>query len=165
MLKLLAAIPVVVTFSGPLPATLDSSACNVAIGAIFKGITTVPRKVTITDAQGESKQTIYVDGKVYVYDDGKWKVSNYDTQREIWFAEEALKFAHPDCQYIGTEQLHKTQTTTYTITTYEDSHKIHHKIWIGANGLPLRIDSDDDLGDHNVYSRQEFEFKNVEVPK
>ena len=144
-------------------AEVNNQICDKAIGYLFRGIET-PRRTILTDDKGATNQTIFVDGKMYANYQGKWSSFDFDPIQQIIDAKESLKFARPDCRYVGMELFKNVDTTVYEIITHEDTHEIYHKVWVNSVGLPIELHIDDYEQDRKVHSTQSFDYNNVKAP-
>lgn len=123
----------------------------------------------------KNSETIYSGGAVYVLVDGKWTRSPMTAKdMENLEKENRRKLKVASCSHLRDESANGEAASVYTVHTETEvrrtavrTWKTDTLIWISrANGLPLRSESDLDVGDNlgKGHLSVRYEYRNVQPP-
>lgn len=152
------------------PGTVHAAdSCQPVFEALQKLITTSSHSYStgVLNGKSISTETIYVQGKTYVFAKGKWMLSpatpNDVLQQEL----EDEKQGKSICQFVRSESVNGEAAAVYSLRRETESRKEEGQMWISkGTGRALREEVDVDYGGSLGKSRlsARFEYNNVKPP-
>lgn len=146
-----------------------SDSCQPVFDALKTLITTASHSYStgVVNGKSTSTETIYVQGKTYMFARGKWMV-NPATPAEVLTQElENEKQGKSTCQFARSEFINGEAAAVYSLRRETETRKEDGQIWISkATGRALREEVDVDyggsLGKSHLSAR--YEYSNVKPP-
>lgn len=134
---------------GQAATALAADACQPVFEAIQKLVTTPSHSYStgVVNGKPTSTETIYVQGKTYIFARGKWMLSpatpNDVLQQEL----ENEKQGKSTCQFVRNESVNGEAAAVYSMRRETEMLKEDGQVWISkANGRALREEVDVDYG-------------------
>ncbi|HEY7353429.1 MAG TPA: hypothetical protein VH596_11740 [Terriglobales bacterium] len=146
-----------------------ADSCQPVFDALKTLITTSSHSYSTGVVKGKttSTETIYVQGKTYIFARGKWMV-NPATPADVLAQElDDEKQGKSTCQFVRTESVNGEAAAVYSLRRETETRKEDGQMWISkATGRALREDVDVDYGGSLGKSRlsARFEYSNVKPP-
>ncbi len=146
-----------------------ADACQPVFSAIQKLVTSPSHSYStgVVNGKPTSTETIYVQGKTYIFARGKWMLSpatpNDVLQQEL----ENEKQGKATCQFVRSESLNGEAAAVYSMRRDTETLKEDGQVWISrASGRALREEVDVDYGGAIGKGRlsARFEYNNVKPP-
>lgn len=152
------------------PGTAHSAdSCQPVFDAIQKLVTSPSHSYSTGAVNGKatSTETIYVQGKTYIFASGKWTVSPATPADALAQELEDEKQGKSSCQLVRNESVNGEAAAVYSMHRESDSRKEEGQMWISmVTGRALReevgVDYGGSLGKSRLSAR--FEYTNVKPP-
>ncbi|WP_157578929.1 hypothetical protein [Rudaea cellulosilytica] len=153
------------------PAQAQTGACMPLVSAMTL-LATTPNHQHITETAaykpGPSQSEVVETGTTrYLRVIGRWHSHSYDAKAEAAEIGNAMQASKAICTNAGSADVDGQAVTLFAVHKQSDDAVIVQRIWIGANGLPLRQVIDIDVGGALGKSRREFryDYADVQPPK
>lgn len=152
------------------PGTVHAAdSCQPVFEALEKLLTTSSHSYStgVVNGKSTSTETIYVQGKTYMFARGKWMV-NPVTPAEVLTQElENEKQGKSTCQFVRNESVNGEAAAVYSLRRETETRKEDGQMWISkVTGRALREEVDVDyggsLGKSHLSAR--YEYSNVKPP-
>lgn len=151
------------------PYVMAADACQPVFNAITKLVTTPSHSYSsgVVNGKSISTETIYVQGKTYMFAKGKWMLSPATPTDVLTQELEDEKEGKSTCQFVRNESVNGEAAAVYSIRRETETRKEDGQMWISkVTGHALREDVDVDYGGSLGKGRlsARFEYSNVTPP-
>jgi hypothetical protein len=141
------------------PACADDCA---PVKAAMRQVVRTPHTITIRrikDGKPVTSQMIQTKNAKYVEVKGKWHTVPFseDDFREM---EKSLDESTLTCTRVGRDTVNGTTATVYSVRIKNDDSESDAKLWLGADGLPLKSESNRDGG----AASSAYDFAHADAP-
>jgi hypothetical protein len=152
------------------PGTVRAAdSCQPVFDALTKLITTSSHSYStgVVNGKPTSTETIYVQGKTYIFARGKWMVSPATPADVLTQELEDEKEGKSTCQFVRNESVNGEAAGVYSLRRETETRKEDGQMWISKlTGRALReevaVDYGGSLGKGRLSAR--FEYSNVKAP-
>lgn len=149
-------------------AKADDAACLAVLDAVVKQAGVPVRQViTIERAAAPGKplrgEIVRLGDTLYMRAGSEWVARPYDAQKAASDSRQAMQKAPHTCARVRVDTFDGKEATLYSVRTTGAQGPTESEIWIGAEGLPVRQQTDvqgPDKAQHKV----RFEYANVTAP-
>lgn len=154
---------------GQLGTVHAADSCQPVFDAIQKLVTSPSHSYStgVVNGKSTSTETIYVQGKTYIFARGKWMVSPATPADVLAQELEDEKQGKSSCQFVRNESVNGEAAAVYSMRRETESRKEEGQMWISmVTGRALREEVDTDYGGSLGKSRlsARFEYSNVKPP-
>ncbi len=158
-----------VLMMGHSPKVHAADSCQPVYEAIQKIMTTPSHSYSTGVVKGKpvSTETIYVQGKAYIFASGKWMVSPATPNDVLTEELENEKQGKATCQFVRNDSVNGEAAAVYSLHREVETRKEDGEMWISkATGRALREEDDVDYGGSLGKGRlsARFEYTNVKPP-
>jgi hypothetical protein len=156
----------------PAQTLVAGDGCQTLLDANLK-IYSVPVHVYTTETaiftggKARSNELIYLNGKTYLQIAGKWQVSPRTPAQMQEVRKQAEAGAKVTCKFVREESVNGEAAVLYNAHQDMEDAKVDSQVWISkARGVPLKTESDSDMGGANgkVHRTLRYEYNNVQAP-
>ena len=115
----------------------------------------------------DNSEMIYSGGAIYLMMNGKWSRSHMNTADMAKQEQENVRNQKMTCRFLRDEMVSGELAAVYSAHTRDDDSKTDSTIWVSkAKGLPLKVDTDMDVGGAagKSHRSQRYEYTNVHPP-
>ena len=155
--------------AGLLSSAHAADSCQPVFDALTKLITTSSHSYStgVVNGKPTSTETIYVQGKTYIFARGKWMVSPATPADVLTQELEDEKEGKSTCQFVRNESVNGEAAAVYSVRRETETRKEDGQMWISKlTGRALReevaVDYGGSLGKGRLSAR--FEYSNVKPP-
>jgi hypothetical protein len=149
-------------------ARADDAACQAVLDAVIKQAGVPVRQViTIESPEAPGKplrgEIIRLGDTLYMRAGREWIAKPYDAVKAVSDSRQAMQKAPHSCTRVRVEAVEGREATLYSIRTTGPQGPTESEIWIGADGLPLRQQTEVQ-GTGKGLHKVQFEYANVTAP-
>jgi hypothetical protein len=120
-----------------------------------------------TGGKARTNELIYLNGKTYLQIAGKWRISPQTPKQMQEIRKKAEAGAKVTCKVVREEPVNGEAALLYNAHQETEDVKIDSQVWVSkARGVPLKTESDSDMGGANgkVHRTLRYEYSNVQAP-
>ena len=149
-------------------ARADDAACQAVLDAVVKQAGVPVRQViTIESPEAPGKplrgEIIRLGDTLYMRAGREWIAKPYDARKAVSDSRQAMQKAPHTCTRMRVDTFDGKEATLYSVKTTGAQGPTESEIWIGADGLPVRQQTDV-RGAGKGLHKVRFEYANVTAP-
>ena len=146
-----------------LPAHADDASCKPVSDAMLKLARTPYHEMATTG--GRSFEKIYTTSALYIGSGGHW-MKMPATPKDLLDVTRESGLAYSGCKPLRAETVDGQAATVYAVhyQTTTPAASSDAQIWVGANGLPLKAESDGLTGPGKGHTSTHMTYGNVQPP-
>ena len=146
-----------------------ADSCQPVFDALKKIVTTPSHSYStgVINGKSTSTETIYVQGKTYMFAKGKWMLSPVTPTDVLTQELESEKEGKSTCQFARNESVNGEAAAVYSLRRETDNRKEDGQMWISkVTGRALREEVDVDYGGSLGKGRlsARYDYSNVKPP-
>jgi hypothetical protein len=111
------------------------------------------------DGKPVTSQMIQTNDARYFEVEGKWRSMPFSAG-DVREMEDNLNKSTLTCTRVGNDRLNGKSVTVYTVHLKNEDVESDAKLWVGADGLPLKVDNTMEGENHSSI----YDFSHVEAP-